>query len=155
MPELTSEVLATLYAESPEPVFVFAPVRDGGRVVDFRYVYANPPALQAVGARLEDKVGQSLKASAPDAERSGMFASYARTMETGEATELRIRYDDGRISGWFRVQASRAGNALLVHFRDVTQEARTDAALRQTEAERDQTELRRAALESLLAQVPA
>ncbi|MGZ6132229.1 MAG: ATP-binding protein, partial [Myxococcaceae bacterium] len=155
MRELTPEVLATLYAESPEPVFVFAPVRDGGRVVDFRYVYANPPALQAVSARLEDKVGQSLKASAPDAERSGMLASYVRTMETGEATELRIHYDDGRISGWFRIQASRAGDALLVHFRDVTQEARTDAVLRQTEAERDQTELRRAALESLLAQVPA
>jgi PAS domain S-box-containing protein len=155
MPELTSEVLATLYAESPEPVFVFAPVRDGGRVVDFRYVYANPPALRAVSARLEDKVGKSLIASAPDAERSGMLASYVRTMETGEPTELRIHYDDGRISGWFRIQANRAGDALLVHFRDVSQEARTDAALRQTEAERDQTELGRAALESLLAQVPA
>ena len=155
MPELTQEVLATLYAESPEPVFVFAPVRDGERLVDFRYLYANPPALRAVNARLEDKLGQSLKASAPDAERSGMLASYARTMETGEPTELRIHYDDGRVSGWFRVQASRAGSALLVHFRDVTQEARTDAALRQTEAERDETELRRAALESLLAQVPA
>ena len=108
-----------------------------------------------MSARLEEKVGQSLKESAPDAERSGMLASYARTMETGEPTDLRIHYDDGRVSGWFRIQAYRAGRALLVHFQDATQEAQTHAALRQTEAERDQTELRRAALESLLAQVPA
>ncbi|HSP20231.1 MAG TPA: hypothetical protein VLQ79_11995, partial [Myxococcaceae bacterium] len=106
MPELTLEVLATLYAECPEPVFVFAPVRDGERVVDFRYLYANPPALKAVSARLEEKLGQSLRATAPDAERSGMLASYARTVETGEPTDLRIHYDDGRVSGWFRVQAS-------------------------------------------------
>ncbi len=155
MAELTTDVLATLYEESPEPVFVFTPVREGGRVVDFVYLYANPVALAAVGATLTDKLGQSLRASAPDAERSGMLASYCRTMETGEATDLRIHYDDGRVTGWFRIHASRAGSALLVHFRDVTQEAQTHAALRQTEAERDRTELRRATLESLLAQVPA
>ena len=155
MPELTPEVLATLYDESPEPVFVFAPVRDGGRVVDFRYVYANPVALRAVSARLEEKVGQSLNASAPDAERSGLLASYARTMETGEPTDLRIHYDDGRVSGWFRIQAQPRRPRPAGPLPDVTQETQTHAALRQTEAERDRTELRRAALESLLAQVPA
>ena len=155
MSELTPEVLATLYDESPEPVFVFAPVREDGRVVDFRYLYANPVALRAVNSTLEQKLGQSLRITAPDAQRSGLLASYVRTVETGEPTDLRIHYDDGRVSGWFRIHASRAGPALLVHFRDVTQETETHAALRETEAERDRTELRRAALESLLAQVPA
>ena len=155
MAELSPDVLATLYAESPEPVFVFAPVREGGRVVDFLYLYANPAALRAVNATAEQKLGQSMRATAPDAERSGLLASYARTMETGEPTDLRINYDDGRVRGWFRIHANRAGSALLVHFRDVTQEAETHAALRETEAERDRTELRRAALESLLSQVPA
>ena len=155
MAELTPEVLATLYDESPEPVFVFAPVREDGRVVDFRYLYANPVSLAAVNARLDDRLGRSLRETVPDAERSGLLASYARTMETGKPTDLRIHYDDGRVKGWFRIHASRAGSSLLVHFRDVTQEAETHVALQKTEAERDRTELRRAALESLLAQVPA
>lgn len=155
MAELTPEVLATLYDESPEPVFVFVPVGENGRVVDFRYLYANPAAARAVGRTPREKIGQSLRASAPDAERSGMLASYCRTMETGEPTDLRIHYDDGRVRGWFQIHASRSGSALLVHFRDVTREAETLAALRESEAEHDRTELRRAALESLLAQVPA
>jgi PAS domain S-box-containing protein len=76
-------------------------------------------------------------------------------METGEPTDRRIQYDSGSRKSWFRVSASRAGAALVVHFWDVTSETETRAALRQTEADRDRTELRRAELESLLAQVPA
>jgi PAS domain S-box-containing protein len=155
MPELTPEVLATLYDESPIAVFVFAPVREHARVVDFRYLYANPVALAVVNSTLEEKLGKSLCVSAPDAERSGLLASYSHTMETGEPTDLRLQYDDGRLKGWFRVQASRAGGALLVQFRDITQETETQVALSQTQAERDFTEMRRAALEALLSHVPA
>ena len=84
-----------------------------------------------------------------------MFARYVRTMETGEPTDALIHYDDGRIGGWFRIHASRAGEALLVHFRDVTAEKKAEVTLRDTEAERDRTEVRRMALEALLEHVPA
>ncbi len=155
MAALTSEVLATLFGESPEPVFVYAPLREGGRVVDFRYLYANPAALQVVSTPIRQKLEQGLLAVAPDAERWGLLAAYTRTMESGEPTDLRIDRNEGPIRGSFRIHASRAGGALLIHLRDVTREAETQAALQKTEAERDQTELRRASIESLLAQVPA
>ena len=155
MAELTPEVLTTLFGESSEPVFVYAPMRDGGRVVDFRFLYANPAALQAVSAPVRQALGQGLLAVAPDAQRWGLLAAYTRTMETGQPTDLRIDQDQGPVKGSFRIHASRAGTALLIHLRDVTREAETQAALQKTEAERDQTELRRAAHESLLAQVPA
>ena len=155
MAELTPEVLATLYGESPEPVFVFTPLREGGRVVDFRHLYANPSALRVLGPERVQKLDQGLLAVAPDIARWGLLAAYARTMDTGEPTDLRVDTGGGETKGWFRVHASRAGPALLVHLRDVTQEAETRAALQKTEAERDQTELRRATIESLLDQVPA
>jgi PAS domain S-box-containing protein len=155
MAELTPEVLATLHDESPEPVFVFAPVREDGRVVDFRYLYANPVAARLVGASPATRFADGLRAGAPDAARSGLLASYCRTMETGEATDRRIQYLTGDRRSWFRVSASRAGPVLVVHFWDVTQETETRDALRETELERDRTELRRAALESLLAHAPA
>src|SRR5215469_5659166 len=155
MADLSTEVLATLHDESPEPVFVFAPVREDGRVVDFRYLYANPVAARMVGASPAVRFAAGLRAGAPDVERSGLLASYCRTMETGEPTDRRIQYDSGQRKTWFRISACRAGSLLLVHFRDVTQETETRAALRETEAERDRTEVRRAALASLLAQVPA
>ena len=155
MAALDPDVLATLYDESPEPVLVFAPRWRDQRVVDFHYRYLNPAAGRVIGREPGEKVGQSLRASAPDAERSGMLARYVRTMETGEPTDALIHYDDGRIGGWFRIHASRAGEALLVHFRDVTAEKKAELALRDSEAERGRTEVRRLALESLLEHVPA
>ena len=155
MTELLPEVLAALYDESPEPVFVFVPVWTEARVTDFRFLYSNPVAARAVGREAGETRGRSLREAAPDAERSGLLARYCRTMETGEPTAGLIHYDDGRVRGWFRIHASRAGAALLVHFRDVTQETETAAALQKTEVERDETEQRRAALESLLARVEA
>jgi PAS domain S-box-containing protein len=155
MPDLTPEVLATLHHESPEPVFVFSPVLEAGRVVDFRYLYANPAAARIVGTSPAVRFANGLRADARDVERSGLLDSYCRTMETGEPTDRRVQYDSGSRKSWFRVSASRAGAALVVHFWDVTTETETRAALRQTEADRARTELRRAELESLLAQVPA
>jgi PAS domain S-box-containing protein len=155
MAELTTEVLATLHDESPEPVFVFAPVREDGRVVDFRYLYANPVAERMVGTPPAVRFARGLRAGAPDVERSGLLAAYSRTMETGEPTDQRIQYVSGDRRSWFRVSASRAGDVLVVHFWDVTQETETRDALFETALERDRTELRRAALESLLAHAPA
>ena len=155
MADLTPEVLATLHDESPEPVFVFAPVREGGRVVDFRYLYANPVAARMVGTRPEVRFAGGLRAGAPDVERSGLLAAYCHTMETGEPTDRRIQYLGPERRSWFRVSASRAGQALVVHFWDVTQETETRDALLETELDRDRSELRRAALESLLAHAPA
>ena len=147
MAELTPEVLATLFGESSEPVFVYSPLREGGRVVDFRFLYANQAALQLVSAPIKQNLARGLLAVAPDVERWGLLTAYIRTMESGEPTNIRIDADSGPVKGSFRVHASRAGEALLIHLRDVTQEAQTQAALQKTEAERDQTENRRAALE--------
>src|SRR5262249_32929560 len=130
MAALDPDVLATLYDESPEPVFVFAPRWRDQRVVDFHYRYLNPAAARVIGRNPEEKIGQSLRATAPDSERSGMLARYVRTMESGEPTDALIHYDDGRIGGWFRIHASRAGEMLLVHFRDVTAEKKAELALR-------------------------
>ena len=38
---------------------------------------------------LAERFAQGLRAGAPDLERSGLLASYVRTMETGEPTERR------------------------------------------------------------------
>ena len=155
MADLTPEVLATLHDESPEPVFVFAPVREDGRVVDFRHVYANPVAAHMLGTPPAMKFAGGLRAGAPEVERSGLLAAYCRTMETGEPTDRRIQYLSADRRSWFRVSASRAGDALVVHFWDVTQETETRDALLESELDRDRSELRRAALESLLAHLPA
>src|SRR5215813_8412999 len=155
MAALDPDVLATLYDESPEPVLVFAPRWRDQRVVDFHYRYLNPAAARVIGGQPGEKIGQSLRTTAPDADRSGMLARYVRTMESGEPTDALIHYDDGRIGGWFRIHASRAGEMLLVHFRDVTTEKKAELALRDSEAERGRTEVRRLALEALLEHVPA
>src|SRR6202008_4222072 len=100
----------------------------------------NPVAARMLGTIPAQRFADGLRAGAPDAERSGLIASYCRTMETGEPTDHRIQYDSGQRKSWFRINACRAGSALLVHFWDVTQETETHAALRESEAERNRTE---------------
>jgi PAS domain S-box-containing protein len=130
-------------------------VREDGRVVDFRHVYANPVAARMGSTPPALRFANGLRAGAPDLERWGLLAAYCRTMETGEPTDRRIQFVSGDTRSWFRVRASRAGEILVVRFWDVTQETETRDALFETELERDRTELRRAALESLLARAPA
>ena len=157
MPDLTPEVLETLYDESPDPVFVFAPVREDGRVVDFRYLYANSVAARSVGTSPAVRFAQRpARRTRPTWSARACSPATARTMETGEPTDRRLHVRLRR-----RRRAGSASTPTVPHPRwsctsgTSPPETETRDALRQTEADRDRTELRRAALESLLAQVPA
>ena len=105
---------------SPDGFAVLQPVRGGdGQVADFACEYANPAALRAYGATLEELRGAPLLARNPGAMPAGLFEACVRTLETGEPFETEIPYRHESFDTWFRVTAVRLGTGIAVTFSDV------------------------------------
>jgi len=124
-----------------DAVAIDSAVRDEhGRIVDFRIEYMNAARAAAAGQSAGQLIGKSLLEVAPDMKGSELFDGYARVVETGEPLRLdAVPYeqlvggrDDG--TGTYAVQVTRFGDGLIVAARDVTEQERALAALRESEA---------------------
>ncbi len=113
---------------------------DRGTIVDFRIEYLNPVVNDLAGRERDELVGATMLESWPDMAGSRLFASYVRTVETGEAfIDNHVRYEvvvDGvPITGYYAIQALRFGDGLLICSRDITAEREADLRLREAEVE--------------------
>lgn len=120
------------------PQVLFEAVRGAdGRIVDFLYRRANKATLSYLGVTEQELVGASALETLPNLEGSGLLASYARCVETGEPVVLHdfsyfneILDDDRR----YDIQATRTSADLLtLTWSDVTE--RFHAARRIAESE--------------------
>ncbi|MBU3750301.1 MAG: PAS domain S-box protein [Mycobacterium sp.] len=120
-----------------DPQVLVEPVRDRqDRIVDFIYREVNRAACHYLGLSREQMVGISLLSTLPDLDGSGLFAHFARCIDTGEPVVLddfpyfNEILDDVRR---YDIRAGRVGNSLSVTLRDVTE--RFDNARRLAESE--------------------
>jgi PAS domain-containing protein len=112
---------------------ILEPVRESGRVVDFRWTYVNPMADSMRPTGVSTLLGRRVLDVFRDATGSDMVARMSRLLETGGPDDIDVRRT---IDGEERVVRSsgvRLGNDLAVTFRDVTHERRAAAALRSSE----------------------
>ncbi|HLZ36938.1 MAG TPA: PAS domain-containing protein [Mycobacteriales bacterium] len=106
-----------------DAVFLCEAVRDdAGHVVDLRYTFANPAAVDVRGRRVDELVGHRLLELYPAMSRSPLFAGYLHTVDTGEPLRVEgFRYDDvvngHGVSGVYDIQAVRHGDGVLVTYR--------------------------------------
>ncbi|WNB85404.1 EAL domain-containing protein [Cellulomonas sp. ATA003] len=116
---------------------VFRPVRDGsGDVVDFEYVYVNAAARDMIG--LGDVVGRRLLDLVPEIHDS-VVPLYRRVHETGVREVLvvpNVIRDVGGPweAGWTRIDVRAAGDLVLSHSRDATDEQTNALAAERSEA---------------------
>lgn len=141
------QVMASL----PDALSLFTAVRDDdGRVVDFRWAYANRHAGITTGYAAEELVGRTLLELLPSQAESATFSRYVDVVQTGEsfvdpAFWVEDVWGDGQSRRrCFDVRASRVGDGLLVVSREVTTERAHEAQLsaRQDELERSNAELK-------------
>lgn len=123
-----------------DPFVVLAPERDAtGRVVDFRYTYANAAACAYNRRPRDELVGASLLELFPGHRRSGLFDVYCRVLDSGEPLNLdSVAYRDkwgGLLeTRQFDVRAYRVGDAALAYtWRDVTERERSVHALEESQ----------------------
>jgi len=115
-------------------------VRDGGgRIVDFRWEYANPAAGHILKRAPEDLVSRGLLELFPGhRDQSDLFARYVRVVETGEPHDIELKYQADGIVGYFRNMCVKLGDGVAVYFNDITGRKRAEEALREADRRKDE-----------------
>ncbi|WP_454758267.1 ATP-binding protein [Caulobacter segnis] len=112
---------------------ILEPVREAGKVVDFRWTYANPMADSMRPAGVSTLLGRRALDVFPDETGRDMVARFKRLLASGGPDDIDVRRVIDGEERWIRSSGVRLGGDLAVTFRDVTQERRASAALRSSE----------------------
>ena len=107
-----------------DPWVLLAAVRDAdGLIVDFEYVDANEAACRANAVPRAELIGRRLLGLLPEHATTGLFALYAKVVETGEPLVLDDEAFTSPIDGVLRRfdnRAVRVGDGISFTWRDVT-----------------------------------
>ncbi len=112
---------------------IVEPVRADGRVIDFRWTYANPVADAMRPAGTSTLLGRRMLETFPDETGREMVERMIRLLDSGGPDDVDVRRVIDGEERLVRSSGVRLGKDLAVTFRDVTQERRAAAALRSSE----------------------
>ena len=135
----SEERLRTSFESLLDALAILHAVRDeSGQIVDFVYEYVNEAACQLNRMPREAVLGKRLLEVLPAHQESGLFAEYCHVVQTGEPlAKESLTYEDvfgkQRLSRAFDIRASKLGDGFVVSWRDVTERARADEKLKESE----------------------
>ena len=112
---------------------ILEPVREKGKIVDFRWTYVNPMADTMRPEGISTLLGRRMLDVFPDETGADMLQRMERLLETGGPDDVDVRRVIDGEERLIRSSGVRLGGDLAVTFRDVTQERRAAAALRSSE----------------------
>ena len=121
---------------SPDGFSILRPIRNAeGRILDFRWVYANPAVERIVGMPLSDLMGHSMIEKIPGHHNSAFQKAYQEAAETGKTCTLEALYEgDGIMSQhWFRVAVVPMGDNIAVLSQDITERKHAVEGLKESE----------------------
>ncbi|WP_375267558.1 PAS domain S-box protein [Phenylobacterium sp.] len=113
---------------------ILDPVRQGGEVVDFVWVYANPAAERMAPSGVETLVGRRVLEVFPDETGREMVERLRAALDRSEADDVEVRRVIDGQERWIRSSAMRVGEGAAAIFRDITEQRSADLALRSGEA---------------------
>ncbi|MBR8829953.1 MAG: Adaptive-response sensory-kinase SasA [Chroococcopsis gigantea SAG 12.99] len=120
---------------SLDAFMIMSSLRDeGGEIIDFQWTYVNPKAAEIIKQPPDKLLGEGLLKMFPNIKtHSDIFARYVRVVETGQAHDLEVFYDEDGISGWFRNMAVKLDDGVAVFFSDITERKYTELAIKESE----------------------
>jgi PAS domain S-box-containing protein len=130
-------LLRGLFETMPSGCIVCEVQGDGRSAADYLVTACNQASLRMEGRRGEEVIGKSLRDLRPQASESGLTDLLWRVWRTGDPEQFAARsYADERLTSWLDTSVSKLPTGeLVVVYRDVTAEKRTEEALRASEAE--------------------
>ncbi|HEX9013353.1 MAG TPA: PAS domain-containing protein [Anaerolineaceae bacterium] len=124
-----------------EAFTILTPVRDSrNRIVDFRIEYANEIARRANQELGGSIVGMRLTELLPGIRQIRLVEQFRKVVKTGQPLILTgVDYEDNwvgkvRFRRFLNIRATRLGEGVATSWRDVTEDYRMQAAMRQQEA---------------------
>lgn len=108
---------------SGEAFFIVDVVRnDSEEIVDFEYVYVNPPASELLNTPREELLNRRMCELFPENRTNGQFEKYRKVVITHEAAsdEFSVPLEDGQ-SMWLRERVSPLGASVAVKATDITE----------------------------------
>ncbi len=118
-----------------DPFVILEPVSRGGRIVDFRWLYANPAAERTTPASLGGLVGRRVREVFAGQEGEAMFARLMEAMDPAPQAEKEVKVTIGGEVRWMRNAGVRLDHGVAITYRDVTEQRAAEEALRQGEAQ--------------------
>ncbi len=124
-----------------EAFAIFSVVRDAqGEVVNFRFEYLNQVAVETFISTGQPVLEQKLTEMLPNTTQLGLLNAFIQVVATGQPFVAKgMEIEDcwgGKLpfTRAFDIQATRLGDGIAVSWRDVTEDRRLEAAMRQQEA---------------------
>jgi two-component sensor histidine kinase/PAS domain-containing protein len=92
-----------------------------GEITDFTFTFMNNTSLRIMKGSKEDYIGMTFLSLFPHEKENGLFNDFVKTAETGIPSEATYYSVFGDYKGWFRNSIEKAGDGIVVYFRDVTE----------------------------------
>jgi len=114
---------------------ILEPLRQDGRIVDFRWIYANPAADRTAPAAVSTLTGRRVLEVMPDESGQDLVARLIEAMKHAGPDDIEVRRVIDGVEHWMRSSAVRLKNGVAVTYRDVTSQRAAQQALRDGEAQ--------------------
>ncbi len=126
-------LLAGVLNSSLDGVAAFEAIRDRqGRIIDFRWLVANPVAVMTVGGTKESLAGQRLFIEQSSGHLfEGLFDMFVQVVENCTVMEEEYYYNSYSLTAWFHIVAVKLGDGFAMTFRDISDRKQIEIALKQ------------------------
>jgi two-component system, cell cycle response regulator len=113
-------------------VAAFEAIRDRqGRIIDFRWLIANPVAAMTVGGTSESLRGKRLFVEeSPGHLFDGLFNLFVQVVETCTVLEKEYYYNSDALKAWFQIVAVKLGDGFAMTFRDISDRKQIEITLK-------------------------
>lgn len=105
-----------------------------GRIVDFRWLYANDAVERIVGKPKSWFIGRRLLEEMPGNLTAGLFDAYVGVVESGLPWSQEFAYTHEGRDLYLRATCARANDGFAVTFADLTDRRRTEERVRESES---------------------
>ena len=125
-------LLTGVLNSSLDGVAAFEAIRDRqGKIVDFRWLIANPVAAMTVGGTIDTLKGKRLfVGGVPGHLFEGLFNLFVQVVETCTVLEKEHYYDSFSLKAWFQIVAVKLGDGFAMTFRDISDRKQTEITLK-------------------------
>lgn len=127
-------LLAGVLNSSLDGVAAFEAVRDSkNKIINFRWIVANPLAAMTVGETKDSLAGKLLFEQSPGHLFNGLFDLFVQVVESCIVFDKEHYYSsDG---SWFHIVAVKLGDGFAMNFRDISDKKQMEIRLKETNSE--------------------